>query len=85
MPDPCIECRLPLLKKKKKQTPAKDAGVLTDAQKKAAEAEASTVGLTDFLKSAIGNPEKTKQLQQALFKMLVNIAVLLMESLGQMF
>ena len=40
------------------------AGVQTDAEKQVE--AASAPALTDFLKSAIGNTEKTKQLQQAL-------------------
>jgi len=50
----------------KKEDIQKKAGILTDAEKKAAETAASSVSLTDFLKSAIGSESKTKQLQQAL-------------------
>lgn len=47
--------------KEKKETQAK-AGVVEEP----AAAEAGPIALTDFLKSAIGNVEKTKKLQQAL-------------------
>ena len=58
--------RMPASYKKEKEDIQKDAGLQTDQEKKV-EAEVTTVGLTDFLKGFIGNAEKTKQLQQALF------------------
>ena len=61
-----ILAKMPASYKEEKEAIQKDAGVKTDAEK-TVEATATTVGLTDFLKSAIGNTEKTKQLQQALF------------------
>ena len=58
--------RMPTTFAKEKEQTQQKAGVLTDAQKQAATAEASTVSLTDFLKSAIGSETKTRELQQAL-------------------
>ena len=61
-----ILAKMPASYAEEKEAIQKDVGVQTDAEKKV-EAAATTVGLTDFLKTAIGNTEKTKQLQQALF------------------
>ena len=58
--------RMPTSYKKEKEDIQKDAGLKTDEEKKLEEAP-TTVGLTDFLKGFVGNTEKTKQLQQALF------------------
>jgi hypothetical protein len=57
--------RMPESYKKEKEDIQKDAGVKTDEEK--IEDTATTVGLTDFLKGFVGNPQKIKQLQQALF------------------
>jgi len=59
-----ILAKMPATYAKEKEVIQKDAGVQTDAEKKV-EAE-TPPSLTEFLKSAIGNTDKTKQLQQAL-------------------
>jgi hypothetical protein len=60
-----ILTKMPTTFAKEKADIQTKAGIQTDAEKKV-DAEASTVSLTDFLKSAIGNTEKTIQLQRAL-------------------
>lgn len=56
--------KMPTTYAKEKAEIQTKAGVQTDAEKQVE--AASAPALTDFLKSAIGNTEKTKQLQQAL-------------------
>ena len=57
--------RMPISYKEEKEDIQKDVGIKTDEEK--IEETATTVGLTDFLKSFVGNSQKIKQLQQALF------------------
>ena len=59
-----ILAKMPDTFAKEKADIQKKAGLQTDEEKKVE--AAATPSLTDFLKSAIGNTEKTKQLQQAL-------------------
>jgi hypothetical protein len=59
-----ILAKMPTTFAKEKADIQKDAGLQTDEEKKVE--AAATPSLTEFLKSAIGNTEKTKQLQQAL-------------------
>jgi hypothetical protein len=59
-----ILAKMPTTFAKEKAAIQKDAGLQTDEEKKVE--AAATPSLTEFLKSAIGNTEKTKQLQQAL-------------------
>jgi len=59
-----ILAKMPASFAKEKADIQKEAGLQVDQEKKVE--TATTVGLTDFLKGAIGNTEKTKQLQQAL-------------------
>jgi hypothetical protein len=61
-----ILAKMPASYAEEKEDIQKDAGVQTDAEKNA-EVTATTVELTDFLKNIIGNTEKTKELQRALF------------------
>jgi hypothetical protein len=60
-----ILAKMPATFAKEKADIQTKAGLQTDEEKKVEEA-AATPSLTEFLKSAIGNTEKTKQLQQAL-------------------
>lgn len=59
-----ILAKMPATFAKEKASMQKDAGLQTDEEKKVE--EAATPSLTEFLKSAIGNTEKTIQLQKAL-------------------
>lgn len=59
-----ILAKMPVSFAKEKAAIQENAGLQTDEEKKVE--AAATPSLTDFLKSAIGNTEKTKQLQQAL-------------------
>lgn len=59
-----ILAKMPTTFAKEKADIQKDSGLQTDEEKKVE--AAATPSLTEFLKSAIGNTEKTKQLQQAL-------------------